>query len=47
MGAGEGEKWAGFASILTMEPTGLGDGWDVKRFMMEREESRMTGQLSA
>lgn len=30
VGAREGEKWAGFASILKMEPTGLGDGWDVK-----------------
>lgn len=30
MGAGEGERWAGHASILKVEPTGLGDGLDVK-----------------
>lgn len=28
--AGDGEKWAGHASILKVEPSGLGDGLDVK-----------------
>lgn len=30
MGAAERERWAGYVSVLKVEPTGLADGFSVK-----------------